>query len=221
MKMKTIVSVAMLSLAGFLPGLGAHATVVDDATLVSPSANPADPGFYNGLGNSSADFTVDTENGIEIGLAARTRGVAPNVIPIGNVYDFAAGGSGGNALWNFNFSVDLRPGAVGNLTLSQITTQLTVVDALTGATKTTETLGIPDNAGWGPAGKNVAIANLTTDWGAQNSENLGFAGFLPPGNSIPTRPTSTSSPTPSLTAPGRYWPRWSWTSMCQSRRHWR
>ncbi|MGC4083726.1 MAG: hypothetical protein QM736_16850 [Vicinamibacterales bacterium] len=84
----------------------------------------ADPGRDNGTGNPQGGFTVVTDNGIEIGLRAKHR-QDPNVIHTStNVYDVQPGSQDGivtnRAWWNYEWSIDLQPGAVGDLVLSDI-----------------------------------------------------------------------------------------------------
>jgi len=49
-----------------------HAGTVFDGSLASPSA-AAFPGWYNGTGNPNGGFTIDLENGIELGLRVKLR----------------------------------------------------------------------------------------------------------------------------------------------------
>jgi len=113
-------------------------------------------GWFQGTGTSNGHFTVDTENGIELGLRASIRFVGP-ITPTGNLYIAPVGSTPpGRALWNFEFSVD--PGSlVGTHSLLTITGPGGVF-ALNPQTY------FPDNEpGGGPL--------------YQNSENLGFAIF--------------------------------------------
>ena len=186
--MVKISSVGALAIAAMLCGGTARAVLTYDATLVSPSTNPADPGYYAGSGNTSTHFTVDTASGVEIGIKAKYRISGPEVTPVSNnVYQFPTGFylATTRALWNFDFSVDLSPNGVSSgRTLSQISTTLTIADAVTGNTNTftgpTDLLLLTDNTGWsGSSSHTVTAGTRPTDTGAQNSENLGFAGFLP------------------------------------------
>ena len=146
-----------------------------DATLAAP-------GFYNGSGNPSNDFTIDTTGGVETGLRARFRG-GPNVTPVGDVYSFAPGGaSGALAFWNYDFSVNL---AGTGLHVSDVlnNTTFTVIDVLHGVTATVNpfTHWSDDASYSGSPGSPTIFQNGTgaafvaTLLGAQNSENLGFA----------------------------------------------
>ena len=82
---------------GFAGGAAAANPQANDQTLTGA-------GFFNGSGNPSNNFAIDTESlgsgSIELGLRARYRG-GPNVTPTGSLYEFPTGtGSGGRALWN-------------------------------------------------------------------------------------------------------------------------
>lgn len=139
----------------------------------------ASPGFYAGSGNPNSGFTVNTANGVEIGLGVHYRYGAsvPPSPTTGSVYTVQDGGqpcySTTCALWNFDFSVNLQASGSNVLTLSDITSQMTITNVRTGSFLTFDPLSIADNAGWNGS-KNVAVSNLSTDWGFQNSENLAF-----------------------------------------------
>ena len=81
----------------------AHAATLYDSPLAAP-------GVYNGSGNPNEGFTVDTENGIELGLGVQYRKTGPQVHPSStNVYNVSTGVytsppdfcTGVCALWNF------------------------------------------------------------------------------------------------------------------------
>jgi hypothetical protein len=183
-------AVALGALAIALSGT-ANAAITYDTSLVSP------PGVYFGTGNPNNGFTVDIENGVELGLATELRFVG-NVTPTStNIYNVPTGTSGGDALWDFVFSVNLQPGgAAGNsgLTLSGITPTITLTNLGNSDTISFNPLtSLTDNAGWGPSSppdNTVSAANLATDTGFQNAENFSFSilpivlGFDPnaPGN---------------------------------------
>ncbi len=143
----------------------ASANIVYDTTLASP-------GVYFGHGNPNSAFTVYTNAGIELGLATELRYIG-NVTPTStNIYDVAPGTAAGAALWDFVYSVNV--GGAG-LTLSQVTPTITITNLANGLTFSGNPLAIPDNAGYGPSGVNVAYNNLGTDYGFQNAENLSFS----------------------------------------------
>jgi len=167
-----IAAMALFATVGTAP---ASAVTTFDATLSAP-------GFYNGSGNPSNDFTIDTTGGVETGLRARFRG-GPNVTPVGDVYSFAPGGLGASAaFWNYDFSVNL---AGTGLHISDVlaNTTLTVIDVLHGVTAIVNPFTHwGDDASYnGSPGSPTIFQNgsgaafVTTLLGAQNSENLGFA----------------------------------------------
>jgi hypothetical protein len=111
-------------------------------------------GWNNGSGTSNGNFTVDRENGVELGLRAAIRYVGPITPTTTNNYSAPIGTALGAALWNFEFSVD--PGIL---------------------TGTTATLKISDNLGTTPFSFNPGsiFDNAKTGTsGFQNSENLSF-----------------------------------------------
>lgn len=129
----------------------ARATIVDNADL-------SGPGYYNGTGAINGGFTVDTEGGVEAGLRASIRGGGGGpVTPIGNVYDVPTGLKGGDALWNFDYSVN-----PGNLTGTYAV--LSIINLATNQTAT-----FTDSGATGPYG------DATNGNGYQNSENLEFS----------------------------------------------
>ena len=161
----------------------AHAATTFNTSLVDP------PGFYNGTGNPNEGFTVNEHDGVELGIGVQYRVIGPQVHPTStNVYNVATGvyvGPGtcvGCAKWNFEFSVNLQAfdGNAG-LHLNQITPSVSILNVGNGQSFTFNPfITTPDNSGWNGSVKNAASANLTTDFGFQNSENLGFGfyGFL-------------------------------------------
>ena len=178
---KSLVAITVLS--AFL-GAGnlARAATMYDMSLAAP-------GFYNGTGGVNNGFTVTNNGGIDVALRAMLRQNPADIangsnniysVPLGSQTNITSGGNGANparAAWNFDFSVDLLS---SGLHLSDISTVLTITgvpgsppgspisfDALT---------AFSDNSGWDTA-KNVALSNLGTDTGFQNSENALFVGI--------------------------------------------
>jgi hypothetical protein len=151
--------------------------VTYDTSLVSP------PGFYNGSGNANSNFTVDTAGDLELGLSIIQRFVGPIDPGAGsNVYTVTPS-AGPLANWDFAFSVNTQAGG-GTAVLGDDLYSLTVQDitaSLNGPTFDPVRI-ITDDSGYGSSGKTAGV-NLSTEWGAQNDENLGFAGFLPGFNS--------------------------------------
>src|SRR5664280_1839039 len=144
----------------------ANATTVYDTSLVTP------PGVYYGIGNTGTNYglTVNTANGVELALGTILRTVGP-VLPSptnGNVYYVPTGTSGGLALWDIVFSVNLQAGSGnGGLFLNQINPLLTVADLTTSVSFSFNPLGISANAGWNGTSTNTASSNLATDYGFQ------------------------------------------------------
>jgi hypothetical protein len=146
-------------------------------TMIAPAAkatlafdaNLAAPGVYYGTGNPNGGFTVDTENGIEIGLRAKLHQINGSVVdsPTDD-YMVPTGFSSGSldhSSWNYDFSISLSPAGISSgLTLNDITASLMITDIGTGQTLTFNPLAIGDDAHSG-------------NTGAQNSENPLFGGL--------------------------------------------
>ena len=154
--------------------------VIYNTSLASPGSGI--PGVYFGSGNANSSFTVDQNNGIELGLSAITRFMPPPIVPAStNVYDVPTGattvaGHTGSA-WGFDFSIDLNPGGnTTSLTLADVTAALSLTDVGKSTTGSFNPLLIPDNSQVGSGGTVVNFPNeSTTNWAAQNSEALSFA----------------------------------------------
>ena len=172
----------------------ATATVTYNTTLASPNASassPSNPSFYAGTGNPQGQFAVNLDSGIELGLSAIFAFVGPVVPPpVNNLYIVPTGvqtsGPGiGRAVWDYTFSIDLRPNGVGSQTLAAASSSisLSITDVTTAATGSFNPLVIPDNAYYGGTGNTSTSKHtglLSTDWGAQNAESLSFVpGFNP------------------------------------------
>jgi hypothetical protein len=131
----------------------ASATTIDNSNLAA--------GWTNGTGTVNGHFTIDREaDGVELGLRAAVRFVAP-ITPNGgntNVYTAPLGTSGGAALWNFEYSYN--PGTLIG---------------------TTTTIAISDNHGnnFGPLDLSLFPDNTTPPGttAMQNSENISFFPF--------------------------------------------
>lgn len=150
-------SVALVSL-----GLSAaNAGLVYDTSLATP------PGVYFGSGNINQHWTVNTNNGIELGFQALQRYTGPytplanSSTYIVNEGTFSPSSGRHGSFWDFAFSLNL--GSSGN-TLSGVTSQLCLNDAVTQTNGCFDPLLIPDNATNG---------NI----GAQNAETLSFTGI--------------------------------------------
>src|SRR6185437_2361954 len=157
------------ALAAF--GSGAMAGVSYDSSLASP-------GWYNGTGNPQGGFTVDNDNGVEVGLRAKLRQSNSVIDSPSNVYVVPGGpqsGSPTHAAWNYEFSINLS-GA--GFTLNDIATHttLTITDLTNSASATVNPLTYwGDNSGYGTGGKDQPA--VPSDFGVQNSENPAFGDF--------------------------------------------
>ena len=166
-----------LTLVAMLP------TVARATALVSPGNSIS--GTYFGTGNPNSGWAVDSENGVEIGLAANLRFIGP-ITPSGSTYTAPTGTSAGDALWDFLFSVDICPNCTTSPppVLTGYTADLKLQDVGLGTITSTanNVLLIPDNncVGGSPAtvvgSPHAGSCDLTKDWAAQNAENLSFTG---------------------------------------------
>jgi PEP-CTERM motif len=165
---------AILLLGG---SLGAKAAVSYNASLANP------PGVYFGTGNANTNFTVDTENGVELGLSAIKRYIGP-IVPTpsnSNVYDVPLGATTvptkTGAAWGFDFSINLQPPGGSSLTLTNVTAALSLTDIGNATTGSFSPFLITDNAEYGPSGVQHCdkVACSAGNWAAQNSEPLSFA----------------------------------------------
>jgi PEP-CTERM motif len=140
----------------------ANAGITDNANLVD--------GVYFGTGNGALpqEFTVNTENGVEVALRAHltpnlgTAGGAPTqLVPTGNTYFVPLGDT-----FNFDYSVD--PSVSGSqVSLANVIASLTITNLLTNASFTFD----PSSLVLGNA------TSLSAPGGYQNSEKVSF-GFL-------------------------------------------
>lgn len=181
----------------------ARAMPVYDTTLASPNGSAAtnapntssnNSSWFVGSNNPQDGFTVVTSGGIEVGLRARLSS-GPAVSAPAGVYQVAAGASGGMALWNYEFSIDLRPGGSGSLTFAAVTAaSITVTDLGTGIGYTFNPLTLTSNTAYGDlalaTGPGKHATAHGTDWVAQNSANLGSPGSPLAGDFNPLRPDS-------------------------------
>jgi hypothetical protein len=196
---RTAFAIAAIATSIMFAG-NAKADIFYDTTLASPDTNPAtnavnsatnNASWYDGTGNPQGGWTVDSSNGIEIGLRAKYRGVNAVIDTPNNVYQVAAGVQSGtsNALWNYEFSIDLQPNGVGSLTIADIEnfSTLTVDDLTTGVSHTILLANLAgDDSGFGTTNGNTGPdrisessdpAAFAAGWGAQNSENPAFGNW--------------------------------------------
>ena len=167
--MRAFVAGGISAVSMFIASVPAWAAPVFDTSLASP------PGVYFGTGNENAHYVVNTTAGTELGLATVQRfvgNITPDAgtsiyrVPLGNT---TVAGRQGSA-FGFDFSLN----NLNQSNLNQIKPTLSILDVATNNLVSFNPLTIPDNAGFGPSGKNLAASNLATDYAFQNSEALSF-----------------------------------------------
>jgi hypothetical protein len=122
-------------------------------------------GFVLGTGIPQNIFTVTDANGLELGLAAHSRAPSPVAAEgTDNVYYALAGVKSGDALWNFDYSIDTSEGST--LDLTGLNATLKVSGPITG---TLDPIAINGVLVGSPAAQSTVLA--------QNSENLSFGVF--------------------------------------------
>ncbi len=176
-------------------------TVAYDAALAHPDFSQVDPGWYYDT-SPNADFTVDTggttrganpSGPIETGLRVR-QGSLPaaglilghdstGLLP-GNIYTVSAASP-----WVFDFSVDLRPGDVYSLKLSNVSVSLVITNDTTGESDALNPIN-PLTAWTDQQGFNnssdphdpfyIKGVAQTGDWGIQDSKS--FSSTILPGS---------------------------------------
>jgi hypothetical protein len=156
---RNLFRIATLSTAAAALFAVAATSSAQAATL--DNQNLAAPGVYFGTGNSNGAFTVNTENGVEVGLRSKISGVAPQITPTGNTYFIPLGDT-------FNFDYSVNPNVDGSeVSLKDVTALLTVTNVANGNTFSFD----PSAAIFGDA------TNAAAPGGYQNSEKITF-GFL-------------------------------------------
>lgn len=159
-------------------GSAAQAEVTYDTTLATP------PGVFFGTGNANGGFTVDSENGVELGLSAHLAVISDVLHPVStNVYEVPEGAEPGKptrASWNTNFSINVGSGS----SLTDYIATLQVKDTTTNTVLTTwdvlgnDTAAIPHVTDDSLYNGTVHTGLASGDYVAQNSENAAFfSGF--------------------------------------------
>jgi len=153
------------------------------AGVVTFDTSLAGPGFYNGHGSPNTNFTVATQGNLELGLEANLRFIGPIDPGAGSsTYLAPAGTTGGDANWDFLFSINAADGQGTAATLANYSFTMSIVDITASNSGPTfnPVSAIGDDTYNGPGGMTVGIATLVpADFGAQNAENLSFPDFLP------------------------------------------
>lgn len=146
----------------------------------------AAPGVYFGTGNVNGNWTIETNNNVEVALRAKNRATLATIDGSSGIYHSGQGLVGGNkALWNYEFSVNLRADGTGTRDFSNVFVEL-LVDTDPGLGTTFTALSVEtnwsDNAWWdgsGPRRVGVAGAGTDPEYGVQQSANpmFGDSGF--------------------------------------------
>ena len=144
---------------------------------VAFNANLAAPGVYFGTGNGTVpqEFTVNTENNIELALRAKISNVGPTVnpqiVPTNNLYFIPLGSA-------FNFDYSVNPNIGGHVDLTGVSQSLTITNLGNGAMYSYD----PSLAIFGNA------TNAGAPGGYQNSEKISFnflnAGAISPNDNL-------------------------------------
>ena len=165
------------------------------AVAVPSYGNIADPpGVYFGAGNVNGNWTIVTNNNVEVALRAKNRGTLATINGSSGIYSTAQGlcnpvcGGSPKATWNYEFSVNTKADGTGALTLSDVLVEL-LVDTDPSASTSFTTLNAltqwSDTAFWKTSLPHRRLGNgpLSGEFGAQQSENPAFAdsgfGFVP------------------------------------------
>ena len=175
-KLVSLVAGLLLALSGTV---AAHATPSYGNISVPP-------GVFFGSGNVNGNFTIDTANGVQIGLRAKNRGTGATIDGSSGIYHATFGlcnplcTGGPKAAWNYEFSV-----YTGAVDLSNFLVQLRI-DTNPGAGTSFVTIANaftnwPDNEYWNGTTKRVGGLPQVGEDAVQQSSNplFGNSGFQP------------------------------------------
>lgn len=126
---------------------------------ITYNADLAAPGVYFGAGNPNGSFTINTVDGVEMGLRAKEF-MGPSPTPVANEYTIDLG-KVISFDWSFNPGADGSPIALGGLT-----SLMSITNVATGGSFSFNPFFVADNA-----------TNAGAPGGFQNSWRLSF-GFL-------------------------------------------
>lgn len=172
--------IAAMSAALAMAGSAIAAPVASYGDIVAP------PGVYFGSGNSNGNWTVSTDNNVEVALRAKNRATLATIDGSSGTYFSASGlcnptcSGGSKAMWNYEFSVNTQAGG-GTLDLTKVRVTLGV-DTDSSANASYTVLDVltnwGDNSYWNGA-KRVGASPVAGEFGAQQSANplFGDSGF--------------------------------------------
>jgi len=148
------------------------------------NADLASPGVYFGSGNGASpqEFTVNTDNGIEVALRAKISNVGstinPQIVPTNNLYFIPLGST-------FNFDYSVNPNIGGHVDLTGLSQSLTITNLGNGALYSFDP-SLFDNA-----------TNGGAPGGYQNSEKISFnflnAGAISPNDNLMFNPNQNDT----------------------------
>ena len=166
------------------------------AAPVASYGNIVAPGVYFGTGNVNGNWTIVTDNNVEVSLRAKNRATGATIDGSSGIYSSAQGLCNGmgicvgspKAMWNYEFSVNAHAGG-GSLTLPGLFVDL-AVDTDSSAAVSFNTLNVltnwNDNEFYNGSGKRVdnGLGPQSGEYGVQQSANpmfgnAGFSGVLP------------------------------------------
>jgi hypothetical protein len=159
------------------------------AVPIDSYGNIAAPGVYFGSGNVNGDWTISTDNNIEVALRAKNRATLATINGSGGTYSASQGlcnpvcSGGPKAMWNYELSVNTRAGG-GVASFFDVFVELSVdTDASAGTSFTNLDVlnNWNDSDFYGTGGKrhDTGLHALAGDYGIQQSANplFGDSGF--------------------------------------------
>ena len=173
--------------------IGAAASAV--AVPVSTYGNISAPGVYFGTGNVNGNWTIgtDTTSNVEVALRAKNRATLATIDGSSGIYSTTQGlcnpvcTGGAKAMWNYEFSVNLRSGG-GLQSFFDVFVELSV-DTDSSAGTNFNVLNVLTNWGDneyynGSRRKDTGLGPQAGEYGVQQSANVkfgdaGFGGLLP------------------------------------------
>lgn len=146
---------------------------------------------FFGTGNVNGNWTIGTDNGIELALRAKNHATLATIDGSSGVYQSTTGfcnptcTGGPKAMWNYEFSADLH-GAGGTFDLTQVDLVMEV-DTDPAATANWVALNVfanwGDNSYWDGTTRTVTVAPVAGQFAVQQSVNPMFSnsgyGYLP------------------------------------------
>jgi hypothetical protein len=171
----------MIRIAKTLVAVGLAVLATGAAHAVPSYGNIVAPGVYYGSGNVNGNFTITTDNGVEVALRVKDRfGSQATIDGSSGLYDAEMGtGGSGLARWNYDFSINTFGVDLSNF----IATLFVDTDPGVGTTYTALNIftNWNDNEYWNGTTKRSGIGPLAGEFVVQQSVNpmFGNSGFQP------------------------------------------